>query len=65
MDEIEKQKLLKEAEEQAKQNMAVPTKKKKNRFGCLIIIAVVSVFIMSVYIFAIYYRHQLFLDLGL
>ena len=60
-----KLKLLMEAEERAKENMSVPTKKKKNRFGCLTIILIVSVLIIILYTFAIYYRHKLFLDLGL
>ncbi len=61
----ERQKLLKEAEELAKDNMDVPTKKKKNRFGCLTAIIIVSVLIIILYTFVIYYRHRLFLDLGL
>ena len=61
----EKQKLLKEAEDQAKNNMDIPTKKKKNRFGCLTVIIIVSVLIIILYTFVIYYRHKLFLELGL
>ncbi len=61
----ERQKLLKEAEELAKDNMDIPTKKKKNRFGCLTAIIIVSVLIIILYTFVIYYRHRLFLDLGL
>jgi uncharacterized membrane protein YukC len=61
----ERQKLLKEAEELAKDNMDIPTKKKKNRFGCLTAIIIVSVLIIILYTFVIYYRHRLFIDLGL
>ena len=61
----ERQRLLKEAEDHAKENMDIPTKKKKNRFGCLTVIIIVSALIIILYTFVIYYRHRLFVDLGL
>lgn len=60
----EKYNLLKEAEQQAQANMETPQKKKRKR-GCLITILIVSGLIMIFYTFIIYYRHRLFIDLGL
>ena len=60
----EKYNLLKEAEQQAQANMENPQKKKR-KWGCLITILIVSGLIMIFYTFIIYYRHRLFIDLGL
>lgn len=60
----EKYNLLKEAEETSKKNMETPQKKKR-KWGCLITILIVSGLIMIFYTFIIYYRHRLFIDLGL
>jgi hypothetical protein len=60
----EKYNLLKEAEQQAQANMEIPQKKKR-KWGCLITILIVSGLIMIFYTFIIYYRHRLFIDLGL
>ena len=64
MNEYEKQKLLKEAELNAKKNMSVPLKNKKE-LGCLIIIIIIFVLTIIFYLLAIYYRHHLFIKLGL
>ena len=60
----EQYKLLKKAEQQSKENMESPQKKKK-KWGCLVSILIVSGLIMIFYTFVIYYRHLLFIDLGL
>lgn len=67
MDEFEKQKLLKEAELYSKNSMGIEEEKKekKNNRGCLISVSVISVLIILFYIFIIYYRHRLFVDMGL
>lgn len=67
MDEFEKQKLLKEAELYSRNNMGIEEEKKekKNNRGCLISVSVISVLIILFYIFIIYYRHRLFVDMGL
>ena len=67
MDEFEKQKLLKEAELYSKNSMGIEEdkKEKKNNRGCLISVSVISVLIILFYIFIIYYRHRLFVDMGL
>jgi len=67
MDEHEKYKLLKEAEQYSRNSMGIEEEKKekKNNRGCLISVSVISVLIILFYIFVIYYRHRLFIDMGL
>ena len=60
----EQYRLLKEAEQHSRENMET-SQKKKRKWGCLITILIVSGLIMIFYTFIIYYRHRLFIDLGL
>ena len=66
MNEYEKLKALMEAEQYSKRNMGIEKQpKKKKNYGCLISIAVISIILVLFYIFIIYYRHHLFIELGL
>ncbi len=66
MNEYEKYKALMEAEQFSKKNMGIENKpKKKKNYGCLISMVIISVVFIMFYIFIFYYRHRLFVDLGL
>ena len=67
MDEHEKYKLLKEAELYSKNSMGIEEEKKekKNNRGCLVSVSVISILIILFYLFIIYYRHSLFVAMGL
>ena len=66
MNEYEKYKALMEAEQYSKKNMGIENKpKKKKGFGCLILTIVIALFLILFYFFALYYRHRLFIELGL
>ena len=66
MNEYDKYKALMEAEQYSKRNMGIEKQpKKKKNYGCLISITVISIILVLFYIFIIYYRHRLFIELGL
>ena len=66
MNEYEKFKVLIEAEQYSKKNMGIENKpKKKKGYGCLISLTILSILFVIFYIFILYYRHHLFVDLGL
>ncbi len=66
MNEYEKYKALIEAEKYSKDNMGIVKEpKKKKNYGCLISIVIISVLFVIFYIFILYYRHHLFVELGL
>ena len=66
MNEYEKYKALMEAEQYSKKNMGIEKQqKKKKNYGCLFSITVISILLVLFYIFIIYYRHRLFIELGL
>ena len=66
MNEYEKYKALIEAEQYSKKNMGIDKKpKKKKGSGCLVVTIIVALFLILFYFFALYYRHRLFIDIGL
>jgi hypothetical protein len=66
MNEYEKFKALIEAEQYSKKNMGIEKRpKKKKGYGCLISIVIISFLLTLFYFFALYYRHHLFVELGL
>lgn len=66
MDEYEKYKALIEAEQYSKKNMGIEKQqKKKKNYGCLVSLIAISFLFVLFYIFIIYYRHHLFVELGL
>lgn len=66
MNEYEKFKALIEAEQYSKKNMGIENKpKKKKGYGCLISLTILSLLFVIFYIFILYYRHHLFIELGL
>ncbi len=66
MNEYDKYKALMEAEQYSKNKMGITDKpKKKKNYGCLVSLIIISVLFVIFYIFILYYRHHLFVELGL
>lgn len=61
--EIEKQKILKEAMEYSKKQMEIPKKKSFNKYFLYVVLMILLLFLF--YSFVIFYRHYMFLKMGL